>query len=540
MKYTRGFYPSVITEINHVVFSQLKRVSEQCDEFIVGIPDQWTYARLFDTDEGYCAAEMAELLEEFEFINKVVILEQSDLLMQNVHQKFNFDLYYYGTEYGCLFLADLEYAKNNNICMMPLIPDVIPAETHFDALHIVLNNLRNTQKVILFGTGRYFDEYMKRYGSQKKPAYAVDNDSAKWGTVKQGIRILSPDEIVKENPDDVLVVMCAKNYAPLKEQLLGIGKYNYRSMMFLNSMAMLNELGISLAKEQDYLTRGHKALVKMLKMFDDICSKHGIHYYLICGTLIGALRHKGFIPWDDDVDIAITRSDYNKLKEVFALELGDNAPYMLLDFFELGKGVFLDCMPRVIYTGEYFPTKVYKKVSSQKCKEGPDRLFLDIYIMDSAFDNGKKHNFQMGALKVIYNMAMGHRKNINYTDYERIGKKTIRLMKFVHCIGRLIPLSILLGLYDKISQKANKDKGSAGKGTDNYYMNSCAITCIERKFKKQWFGNGIRVPFEDIEVMIPDDSPALLEGMGYHNYMNYPSYGMRRPSHYYNSDIEIW
>ncbi len=540
MKYSRGYYPSVITEINHVVFSQLKRVSERCDEFIVGIPDQWTYARLFGTDEGYSASEMAELLKEFKFINRVEILEQSDLLMQNAHKKFNFDLYYYGVEYGSPFLSDLKYAKNNTICMMPLIPGAIPAETHFDALHVALNDLQDTQKVILFGTGKYFDEYMNRYGSQKKPAYAVDNDSAKWGTVKQGIRILSPDEIVKENPDDILVVLCAKNYAPLKDQLLGIGNYNYRSMLFLNSMAMLNELGISLAKEQDYLTRGHEALVKMLKIFDDICSKHGIHYYMICGTLIGALRHKGFIPWDDDVDIAISRSDYHKLKEIFPSEAKEDFPYLLMDFKELGKGVFLDCMPRIIYTGEYFPTKVFKKVSSQQCKEGPDRLFLDIYVMDSAFDDVKKHNFQTSVLKVVYNMAMGHRKNINYTEYERIGKKTIRLMKLVHCIGRLIPLSILLYLYDNISQKANGKKGLAGDETGSYFMNSCAITCIERKFNKQWFGNGIRVPFEDIEVIIPADSPALLEGMGYHNYMNYPPYGMRRPSHYFNSDIEIW
>ena len=55
----------------------------------------------------------------------------------------------------------------------------------------------------------------------------------------------------------------------------------------------------------------------MLKQLDEVCKKHNINYWLDFGALLGAVRHKGFIPWDDDIDIGIMRKDYNKLMQVF-------------------------------------------------------------------------------------------------------------------------------------------------------------------------------------------------------------------------------
>ena len=61
----------------------------------------------------------------------------------------------------------------------------------------------------------------------------------------------------------------------------------------------------------------HKAhLVTMLGVFDDFCKEHGLRYYLSGGTLLGAVRHHGFIPWDDDIDVNMPRPDCEKMQEL--------------------------------------------------------------------------------------------------------------------------------------------------------------------------------------------------------------------------------
>ena len=61
----------------------------------------------------------------------------------------------------------------------------------------------------------------------------------------------------------------------------------------------------------------HSELLEVLCNFEILCKEIGIDYFLIAGSLLGAIRHRGFIPWDDDVDLGMTRSDYNKLIDYF-------------------------------------------------------------------------------------------------------------------------------------------------------------------------------------------------------------------------------
>jgi lipopolysaccharide cholinephosphotransferase len=67
-----------------------------------------------------------------------------------------------------------------------------------------------------------------------------------------------------------------------------------------------------------------KAMLDMVEELDRICRKYDIKYFLIAGSLLGAIRHKGFIPWDDDVDIALFRHDYDRLEKILPKELPSN------------------------------------------------------------------------------------------------------------------------------------------------------------------------------------------------------------------------
>ena len=72
-------------------------------------------------------------------------------------------------------------------------------------------------------------------------------------------------------------------------------------------------------------------LLELLVLFDKIAKKHGIRYYLAYGTLLGAVRHKGFIPWDDDMDIMVPRPDYERLRKIMPQEL--KPPYTCTQLF---------------------------------------------------------------------------------------------------------------------------------------------------------------------------------------------------------------
>ena len=71
--------------------------------------------------------------------------------------------------------------------------------------------------------------------------------------------------------------------------------------------------------------------LSLLKSFIAICSKHDLRYYALGGTLLGAIRHKGFIPWDDDMDLGMPRKDYEKFISICKKELPEHVILRLHD-----------------------------------------------------------------------------------------------------------------------------------------------------------------------------------------------------------------
>ena len=82
--------------------------------------------------------------------------------------------------------------------------------------------------------------------------------------------------------------------------------------------------------EQDELRRLQLVELDILRDIDKVCREHGIRYFLDSGTLLGAVRHGGFIPWDDDVDLGMPRHDYERFLEIAPRALGD-AYVVLID-----------------------------------------------------------------------------------------------------------------------------------------------------------------------------------------------------------------
>jgi lipopolysaccharide cholinephosphotransferase len=132
-------------------------------------------------------------------------------------------------------------------------------------------------------------------------------------------------------------------------------------------------------ESEETLTKQCQAvMLRMLKIVDYLCDRHDIQYFLVGGSLLGAVRHKGFIPWDDDLDIGMTRDNYDKFVQVAAAELPNDM------FFQTSQTdpTYPAC--------DYVEARLRDKYSSYVSENNWSvtyhlGLHVDIFVYDRAF-----------------------------------------------------------------------------------------------------------------------------------------------------------
>lgn len=231
------------------------------------------------------------------------------------------------------------------------------------------------------------------------------------------------------------------------------------------------------------LQQCQQVMLRMLKIVDYICAKHGINYFLIGGSLLGAIRHKGFIPWDDDLDIGMTRADYEKFLRVGVLELPEDV------FFQTP-----DTDPHYSQTTSV-DARFRDKYSSYTHLNKPNNLWheglqVDIFVHDRSF---LPHNFFV----ICTNRLLKEYKNQH---------KRARVLKW---ISKYVPLPLV---YSSNYQQHFK---SLRAGT---YMKPSECAKL------------IRTKFEDMEVLIPQGYHDYLTRQ-YGNYMQLPPEEKRVSNH---------
>lgn len=116
----------------------------------------------------------------------------------------------------------------------------------------------------------------------------------------------------------------------------------------------------------------HQTLFGMLMDIKKVCDKHNIDILLAGGTMLGAIRHKGFIPWDDDLDLMMLRSEYMKFREVFIKEMGDK-----YDLVEPLDGKYTNKKPKIYLKDSVFTEVVYAGLPAEY-----RRVFVDIFPIE--------------------------------------------------------------------------------------------------------------------------------------------------------------
>ena len=151
----------------------------------------------------------------------------------------------------------------------------------------------------------------------------------------------------------------------------------------------------------------------LLALFDKMCKKLGMTYWLTYGTLLGAVRHKGFIPWDDDMDVAMPREEYNRLEEVLNQELvplgielypRPPGPTLGMGFEHFKTGIWLDVFPVDTYASSKSLDEAGDDLR-KKVKEYQDYYFAkkDSGLKNSDFDAYRRSLLcEEGPEKVLY------------------------------------------------------------------------------------------------------------------------------------------
>ena len=242
--------------------------------------------------------------------------------------------------------------------------------------------------------------------------------------------------------------------------------------------------------------------IEILKEFIQVCKENDITYYIIGGTLIGAIRHGGFIPWDDDIDIAVPREDYKKLISILRNHNSDI----------LGLGYYKD--DQDLY---YYPIRVFNKkykIKEPRTKQGYSHPWIDILPLDGSPNS--KIGMRLFKYKMLwYRLLLG----LHYVDNLRDKKRGI-LEKFVIGFGKVTHI----GRW--INPTKIKDRIDCELESHSIESSDVIGTCMGAYFfhefvPKEMFGKGATVGFEGIEVNAPEQVDAYLTHM-YGEYMKMP------------------
>lgn len=248
-------------------------------------------------------------------------------------------------------------------------------------------------------------------------------------------------------------------------------------------------------------------LFEILCSFDDFCRQHGIEYILAYGTCLGAVRHGGFIPWDDDIDVAMTRDNYDKL-----LALWEDTPqYALLCHERCGKKYE---SPLAKFSDRR--TKIIQHNRTEKIELG---LYLDIFVLDRMAD-------EASAKQAVATSQVYSRRYLRAT----------RKFKFRSLANwknniRILPAKIYSG---KRCVTALERLASRSLSQEGGWMACITFSLGHSLWPAAVFDDAVEIPFNGRLFKIPADYDRYLT-IVYGDYMRLPPEDKQRSNHTFDA-----
>lgn len=264
----------------------------------------------------------------------------------------------------------------------------------------------------------------------------------------------------------------------------------------------------------NYLTEEEIAKLKLVEMeimdeLDRVCKKNGIEYYMVGGTLLGSVRHGGFIPWDDDIDVVMYRSDLKKLEELYYAGEFDNKYFLQTE-----------------NTDKYYPLMTAKLRKN-------DTVFLE----DCIDENAKSH---CGIFVDIF--PIDDISNVNNPKVQKNAKK-LTLLTTIICENcgykygissktKLLTNAFKVFGITNLKKWRNKLMTSENdKGYDKCTIYASNYGYVKQCRPKTVYAPGVYLQFEDKEYMAPNKYTDFLTQLFGENYMELPPVEKRVTRH---------
>ena len=260
----------------------------------------------------------------------------------------------------------------------------------------------------------------------------------------------------------------------------------------------------------ELMERLHWVETRMLEQFDRICAKHDISYFAYFGTALGAVRHDGFIPWDEDVDIGMLREDYEKLRQIPKEEWGELILIDAWDECTYHEKIF----PRIYLPGTVLELEEWLKYIKAPGTEAQP-VWIDIFLFDRA--DSKEQAFRTAKKAKFLNMLYYYTKyRINIAPDDPLSRK---LRSLVKQIGHFVLHLSHNRLYylKKYLKTVTASKGEYLICYDSWSMNDIMGSFATEEMLLP----ARRKTFEDTTICIPAQVEQILTNI-YGDYMTPP------------------